>query len=181
MVCPFVHQSILLLNPFAGKIVLHTHSPSSTNSQTQTHTQNEAYSINLSRPMLSLALSPTFASSSTRTFACGGMKGDVCLFEKSAWGLGGIGMGLGGSGHKKTVLFEGEGPIWCVRWVGDVLAWGNERVSICYFVSFIHSTSPSLTGYKTLLPFNVHTSLFNPPSSKFPTRRLIQTSHSFCG
>lgn len=30
-------------------------------------------------------------------------------------------------GHRETVLHEGEGPVWIVRWQGRLVAWANER------------------------------------------------------
>ena len=77
----------------------------------------ESYSFDHKRPMRSIALEPNFAKRGTRSFVCGGLAGNLILHEK------------GWLGHKETVLHNGEGPIWQVRWRGRLIAWANDLVS----------------------------------------------------
>ena len=84
---------------------------------------NETYSFDLKRPMRTIALEPQFASKrSTRAFVCGGLAGNLVLYEK------------GWLGHRETVIGTGEGPIWIARWVGTasggngLIAWANDAV-----------------------------------------------------
>lgn len=77
----------------------------------------ESYAFDMKRPMRTVALEPQFAKRGTRAFVCGGMAGKLVLHEK------------GWLGHKETVLHSGEGPIWSVRWRGNLIAWANDLVS----------------------------------------------------
>ncbi|KAG6894266.1 hypothetical protein C0992_006840 [Termitomyces sp. T32_za158] len=74
----------------------------------------ETYSFDLKRPMRTVALEPNFAKRNTRAFVCGGLAGNLMLYEK------------GWLGHKETVLHSSEGPIWQVRWRGRLIAWAND-------------------------------------------------------
>ena len=77
----------------------------------------ESYSFDYKRPMRSVALEPNFSRRGTRSFVCGGLAGNLILHEK------------GWFGHRETVLHNGEGPIWQVRWRGTLIAWANDLVS----------------------------------------------------
>ncbi|KAG6917674.1 hypothetical protein DXG01_001649 [Tephrocybe rancida] len=84
----------------------------------------ESYSFDLKRPMRTVALEPNFAKRTTRAFVCGGLAGNLILYEK------------GWLGHKETVLHSSEGPIWQVRWRGRLIAWANDLgVKIYDYVS----------------------------------------------
>ncbi|CED82100.1 Pyridoxalphosphate-dependent enzyme/predicted threonine synthase [Phaffia rhodozyma] len=93
----------------------------------------ERYIHQFPRPLRSLALEPFFAKRSSKAFICGGMAGTLSFMEK-AWSLvGGLMGGLGGGGgtgggnHKETILHEGEGPIWAVKWANSgLVAWAND-------------------------------------------------------
>ncbi|KAG6883937.1 hypothetical protein C0993_002682 [Termitomyces sp. T159_Od127] len=74
----------------------------------------ETYSFDLKRPMRTVSLEPNFAKRNTRAFVCGGLAGNLILYEK------------GWLGHKETVLHSSEGPIWQVRWRGRLIAWAND-------------------------------------------------------
>ncbi|KAJ7699646.1 hypothetical protein B0H17DRAFT_1049120 [Mycena rosella] len=78
------------------------------------HSQSESYAFDLKRPMRTVALEPNFAKRASRAFVCGGMAGNLVLHEK------------GWLGHKETVLHQGEGPIWQIRWRGNLIAWAND-------------------------------------------------------
>ncbi|KAF8211727.1 vacuolar assembling protein VPS41 [Mycena galopus ATCC 62051] len=78
------------------------------------HSQSESYAFDLKRPMRSVALEPNFAKRTTRAFICGGMAGNLVMHEK------------GWLGHRETVLHQGEGPIWQIRWRGRLIAWAND-------------------------------------------------------
>ena len=77
----------------------------------------ESYSFDHKRPMRSIALEPNFSKRGTRSFVCGGLAGNLILCEK------------GWLGHKETILHNGEGPIWLVRWRATLIAWANDLVS----------------------------------------------------
>ncbi|KAG6841283.1 hypothetical protein C0991_012453 [Blastosporella zonata] len=84
----------------------------------------ESYSFDLKRPMRTIALEPNFAKRTTRAFVCGGLAGNLILYEK------------GWLGHKETILHSSEGPIWQVRWRGRLIAWANDLgVKIYDYVS----------------------------------------------
>ncbi|KAF6748944.1 vacuolar protein sorting 41 [Ephemerocybe angulata] len=81
----------------------------------------EFYTSNLKRPMRTIALEPSFASRSTRAFVAGGLAGSLIMYDK------------GWLGHRETVIAQGEGPIWQVRWVGGrttgsggFIAWASD-------------------------------------------------------
>ncbi|GAA5842868.1 hypothetical protein JCM3766R1_005688 [Sporobolomyces carnicolor] len=77
-------------------------------------TTNEAHVFDLQRPMRCVALEPNFSKRSTRQFVSGGMAGSLILSEK------------GWLGHKETVLYSGEGPIWTTEWRGTLIAWASD-------------------------------------------------------
>jgi hypothetical protein len=66
--------------------------------------------------MRTIALEPAFARSGTRAFVCGGTAGALVMHEK------------GWLGHKETIIHQGEGPIYQVRWRGTLIAWANDLV-----------------------------------------------------
>jgi vacuolar protein sorting-associated protein 41 len=70
----------------------------------------------MKRPVRTIAFEPGFSKKSTRGFVCGGMAGTLALHEK------------GWLGHKETTLHSGEGPIWQIRWRGNLIAWANDSV-----------------------------------------------------
>ncbi|KZP00266.1 vacuolar protein sorting-associated protein 41 [Calocera viscosa TUFC12733] len=85
-----------------GKVIIHSlHTP-------------ENYSFDLRRPMRTVALEPGFAHKSGRQFVCGGMAGNLLLYDK------------GWMGHKAQILHSGEGPIWETSWMGNLIAWAND-------------------------------------------------------
>ncbi|GAA5823614.1 hypothetical protein JCM5353_005076 [Sporobolomyces roseus] len=85
-----------------GKVAIHS------------FTSNEAHVFDLQRPMRCVALEPNFSKRSTRQFVSGGMAGSLILSEK------------GWLGHKETVLYSGEGPIWTTEWRGTLIAWASD-------------------------------------------------------
>ncbi|KAF8180219.1 vacuolar assembling protein VPS41 [Pholiota molesta] len=74
----------------------------------------ENYSFDMKRPMRTVAMEPNFAKKSSRAFVCGGLSGALVMREK------------GWLGHKETTIHSGEGPIWQVRWRGQLIAWAND-------------------------------------------------------
>ena len=94
----------------------------------------EGYSFDMKRPMRTIALEPNFAKRSTRAFICGGMAGNLVMYEK------------GWLGHKETLLHSGEGPIWQVRWRGRLIAWANDSVRT--FLIAVVSASLFVQGVK---------------------------------
>ncbi|KAF7331583.1 Vacuolar assembling protein [Mycena kentingensis (nom. inval.)] len=82
--------------------------------QVVVHSAAESFSFDLKRPMRAIALEPNFAKRTSRAFVCGGMAGNLILYER------------GWLGHKDTILHTGEGPIWAVKWRGRLIAWAND-------------------------------------------------------
>ena len=78
---------------------------------------SETYVFDMKRPMRTVALEPNFARRGTRAFVCGGMAGTLVMREK------------GWLGHKETVLYQGEGPVYQARWRGPLIAWASDTVS----------------------------------------------------
>ncbi|KDQ63963.1 hypothetical protein JAAARDRAFT_27634 [Jaapia argillacea MUCL 33604] len=74
----------------------------------------EVYTLDMKRPMRTIAMEPNFAKQASRSFVCGGMAGQLVLHDK------------GWFGYRETVLHTGEGPIWNVRWRGRLIAWAND-------------------------------------------------------
>lgn len=93
---------------------------------------------NFKRPLRSIALEPSYNSSQTKSYVCGGLAGDLVLTYRSSLSLGGLenmfgltpnlvpNFGLGGGGQSQKIIHSGEGPIWTIRWKGDVIAWAND-------------------------------------------------------
>ncbi|EAU82714.2 vacuolar protein sorting 41 [Coprinopsis cinerea okayama7 len=114
---------------------------------------SEHYSFDLKRPMRTIALEPQFASKrSTRAFVCGGLAGNLIMYEK------------GWLGHRETIIASGEGPIWTVRWVGigsggsnGLIAWANDSG-----VKIYHPSSKSLLTYIDRAPNSPRSELFKP-------------------
>ncbi|KAF7301087.1 Vacuolar assembling protein [Mycena indigotica] len=82
--------------------------------QVRVYSTAETFAFDLKRPMRAISLEPNFAKRSTRAFVCGGMAGNLILYER------------GWLGHKDTILHTGEGPIWAVKWRGRLIAWAND-------------------------------------------------------
>jgi hypothetical protein len=77
----------------------------------------EKYSFDMKRPMRTVAMEPNFARRGSRAFVSGGLSGTLILREK------------GWLGHKETTIRQGDGPIWQVRWRGQLIAWATDNVS----------------------------------------------------
>lgn len=71
--------------------------------------------------MQTIALDPQFAKNSSRTFVCGGLAGNLVIYEK------------GWLGHKDRILHGGEGPVWKSKWRGNLIAWANDIVRTFLF------------------------------------------------
>lgn len=67
--------------------------------------------------MRCVALEPNYGKRTTHQFVSGGMAGNLILHEK------------GWLGNKQETLHSGEGPIWAVKWRGNLIAWANDAVS----------------------------------------------------
>lgn len=76
----------------------------------------EKYSFDMKRPMRTVAMEPNFARRGSRAFVSGGLSGALIMREK------------GWLGHKETTLHQGDGPIWQVRWGGNLIAWATDNV-----------------------------------------------------
>ncbi|PVF96534.1 hypothetical protein CPB86DRAFT_807670 [Serendipita vermifera] len=95
---------------------------------------------NFKRPLRSIALEPTYTTSQTKSYVCGGLAGELVLTSRSTLSLGGLesmfGFApIGTGGHAQKVLHSGEGPVWTVRWKGDIIAWANDTGVRLYSVS----------------------------------------------
>ena len=97
---------------------------------------------NFKRPLRTIALEPTYSSSSSKAYVCGGLAGELVLTSKSHLSLGGLenvfgglGFGVGGGTQTQKVIHSGEGPIWTARWDGDIVAWANDFGVRLYSVS----------------------------------------------
>ena len=103
----------------ARRVNVHSSSAHTRLGQVVIHSLNtpESYSFDYKRPMRTLALEPNFSKRGTRSFVCGGLAGNLILHDK------------GWLGHKETILHNGEGPVWQVRWRGTLIAWANDLVS----------------------------------------------------
>ncbi|KAF9570876.1 Vacuolar protein sorting-associated protein 41 [Mortierella alpina] len=75
---------------------------------------NEKHIFNYKRPIKAVALEPHYARSNARQFVSGGMAGQLILNEK------------GWFGNRDTVLHSGEGPIYAIKWCGNLIAWSND-------------------------------------------------------
>lgn len=58
--------------------------------------------------------SPAAAANGDRVFATGGIAGQL-IVNRKGWII-----------QKEVIVHEGEGPIDCIRWSGNVLAWAND-------------------------------------------------------
>ncbi|KAH6902802.1 vacuolar protein sorting 41 [Coprinopsis sp. MPI-PUGE-AT-0042] len=121
-------------------------------SLTSAPASNEHYSFDLKRPMRTIALEPQFASKrGTRAFVCGGLAGNLVLYEK------------GWLGHRETVIGTGEGPIWIARWVGTtsggngLIAWASDAG-----VKIYHPSSRSLLTFIDRAANSPRSELFKP-------------------
>lgn len=76
--------------------------------------QNEDHVFNYKRPIKAVALEPHYARSNARQFVSGGMAGQLILNEK------------GWFGNRDVVLHSGEGPIYAIKWCGNLIAWSND-------------------------------------------------------
>ncbi|KAI9283703.1 hypothetical protein BC943DRAFT_280643 [Umbelopsis sp. AD052] len=74
----------------------------------------EVQSFNYRRPVKSVAIDPEFKNKSTHQFVSGGMAEQLIMNEK------------GWLGHKDTVLHANEGPIYSIKWRGNLIAWAND-------------------------------------------------------
>lgn len=97
---------------------------------------------NFKRPLRTIALEPTYSSSTSKAYVCGGLAGELVLTSKSHLSLGGLenvfgglGLGVGGGTQTQKVIHSGEGPIWTTRWDGDIIAWANDLGVRLYSVS----------------------------------------------
>ncbi|KIM26846.1 hypothetical protein M408DRAFT_25107 [Serendipita vermifera MAFF 305830] len=107
---------------------------------------------NFRRPLRSIALSPTYTTSSSKAYITGGLAGELVYTSRApslgqSLGLGGLesvltfGLsggggnadGLGPQSHK--TLHSGAGPIWKVRWKADYVAWAVDAGVRLYSVS----------------------------------------------
>ncbi|GJJ10532.1 hypothetical protein Clacol_004759 [Clathrus columnatus] len=75
---------------------------------------SDSYSFDIRRPVQTIALDPQFAKNSSRMFVCGGLAGNLIIYER------------GWLGYKDRVLHSGEGPIWTSKWQGNLIAWAND-------------------------------------------------------
>jgi hypothetical protein len=95
---------------------------------------------NFKRPLRSITLEPTYTTSQTKSYVCGGLAGELIITSRSTLSLGGLeGMfgfaPIGTGGHAQKVLHNGEGPIWNVRWRADIIAWANDAGVRLYSIS----------------------------------------------
>ncbi|KAF9428093.1 Vacuolar protein sorting-associated protein 41 [Podila epigama] len=74
----------------------------------------EHHSFNYKRPVKAVALEPNYAKSNSKQFVSGGMAGQLILNEK------------GWFGNRDVVLHSGEGPIYAIKWCGNLIAWSND-------------------------------------------------------
>ncbi|KAG0031903.1 Vacuolar protein sorting-associated protein 41 [Podila clonocystis] len=70
--------------------------------------------FNYKRPVKAVALEPDYAKSTSKQFVSGGMAGQLILNEK------------GWFGNRDVVLHSGEGPIYAIKWRGNLIAWSND-------------------------------------------------------
>lgn len=75
---------------------------------------NETIHYEYGRPLNSVALDPNYARSEKKEFLCGG-KNEKLIFNTKGW-----------FGKKDIVLFEKEGPIYNIKWCGNLVAWAND-------------------------------------------------------
>ncbi|KAI9138627.1 hypothetical protein BKA69DRAFT_1127186 [Paraphysoderma sedebokerense] len=74
----------------------------------------ESTTYTYKRPVKAIALDPEFAKRGARQFCTGGMAEQLVFHEK------------GWFGYRDTVIHEGEGPIYTIKWNGSIVAWAND-------------------------------------------------------
>ncbi|KAG0246211.1 hypothetical protein B0O80DRAFT_409983 [Mortierella sp. GBAus27b] len=79
----------------------------------------ETHSFNYKRPVKAVALDPNYSKSNSRRFVSGGMAGQLVLNEKGLFG--------NWLGNGDVVLHSGEGPIYAIKWRGNLIAWSNDK------------------------------------------------------
>ncbi|KAF8929973.1 Vacuolar protein sorting-associated protein 41 [Haplosporangium bisporale] len=86
----------------------------------------EHHVFNYKRPLKAVALEPDYAKSTSKQFVSGGMAGQLILNEK------------GWFGNRDVVLHSGEGPIYAIKWRGNLIAWSNDLVDfiVCGIAPF---------------------------------------------
>ncbi|GAM24798.1 hypothetical protein SAMD00019534_079730, partial [Acytostelium subglobosum LB1] len=67
------------------------------------------------RPITAIALDSEFAHKNTRQFVTGGKGGQLILNSK------------GWFRSKETIIHQGEGPIYAIKWCGNFIAWANDN------------------------------------------------------
>ncbi|CAG8508593.1 12818_t:CDS:10 [Ambispora leptoticha] len=75
----------------------------------------EVRHYNYKRPLKCVALDPNFTRNATGQFVSGGLAGQLILHEKGWFGS-----------NVDTILHQGEGPIYAVKWRGSLIAWAND-------------------------------------------------------
>ncbi|CAG8500991.1 4625_t:CDS:10 [Ambispora gerdemannii] len=78
----------------------------------------EVRHYNYKRPLKCVALDPNFSRNATGQFVSGGLAGQLILHEKGTVGWFG--------NNVDTILHQGEGPIYAVKWRGSLIAWAND-------------------------------------------------------
>eukprot|EP01133_Synstelium_polycarpum_P008140 gene8140-9554_t len=74
----------------------------------------ETLAFSYLRPITAIALDPEFSHKNTRQFVTGGKGGQLILNSK------------GWFRTKETILHQGEGPIYAIKWSGAFIAWAND-------------------------------------------------------
>ncbi|EPZ36444.1 hypothetical protein O9G_003315 [Rozella allomycis CSF55] len=77
---------------------------------------NNVYEYFSRSPLLSISLEPNYSSS--KTFAFGGVDGNLYLNEKS-W-----------LGHKDKILHNGQGPVRMIKWRENFIAWIDKQIKV---------------------------------------------------
>jgi vacuolar protein sorting-associated protein 41 len=77
---------------------------------------DEKYSASqqFDRPVAAVALEPDYARSKGKRFVSGGRAGQLVMCEKSLFSM------------SRAVLHAGEGPIYSIKWRGNLIAWSND-------------------------------------------------------
>ncbi|KYR00389.1 RING zinc finger-containing protein [Tieghemostelium lacteum] len=75
----------------------------------------EIITFNSDRPISALALDPEFSKKNNRQLVSGGKSGQLLLKEK------------GWFRYKETIIHQGEGPIYAIKWSGLFIAWANDK------------------------------------------------------
>jgi len=76
---------------------------------------SERFENQYNRPTLSIALDPQFSKKTSKTFVIGLRGGEVILNSKGLFG------------RKDTIIHSGEGPIYCIKWNGTMIAWSSNK------------------------------------------------------